>query len=115
MHQVIVHLIVIAMLFTLFFMATVGRVDSRAVKQQVVEKQIALMIDSAMPGMDLKVYKLNKNGIIGDLAVMEGKVVVSIGGLSLGKGYPYFSKNKISVEKISEGDELNEAFVVKVR
>ena len=51
------------LLFALFFYATAGRVGTNDVKQQVLEKQIALMIDSAEPGMSFDIYRINKNGI----------------------------------------------------
>ncbi|MBT3577496.1 hypothetical protein HN630_00850 [archaeon] len=126
MHEVVIHIILIAIIFSLFFIATARRADSRFVKQQIVEKQLALLIDSAIPGMDLKIYKINRNGIIDNLEIKNGEVFVSVGGLSFESGYPYFSKHQVSVEEVSvlgavsaEGDqardELNDAFVVRIR
>lgn len=98
MYQVIVHLILIALIFAMFFMASVNKVNSKVVKQQVLEKQIALMIDSAVPGTTFSVMKSNKWGIISDVQIKEGRVIVSVDLGGADNGYPYFSKYAVSAD-----------------
>lgn len=115
-HQVIIHLVLIALIFAMFFMATVGRTNSRAVKQQVLERQIALLIDAAEPGMSISVFKINGNGVVGDVVLLGGKVFVRVDGLSSVKGYPYFSRYDVGV-KIDVGEDGvgDDKFVVSVK
>jgi len=98
MYQVLIHLILIALIFAMFFLASVNKVNSRTVKQQVLEKQTALLIDSAVSGTTISVFKNNKYGRIDDLHVKEGKVYASVDGLAISKGYPYFTKYSVSVD-----------------
>ena len=98
MYQVLIHLILIALIFAMFFLASVNKVNSRNVKQQVLEKQTALLIDSAAPGTTISIFKNNKYGRIDDLQVKEGKLYASVDGLAISKGYPYFSKYSVSID-----------------
>ena len=93
------HKILIGMIFALLFMATAGRLNSNGVKQQVLEKQLALLIDSAVPDMTFIVNKANVNGVINNLEVKEGKIFAYIGSQTFSKGYPYFTKYNVNVEK----------------
>lgn len=108
-HQTIIHIILIGLIFVIFLMATAERANGRGVKQQVLEKQITLLIDSAEAGMDFEIRKMNINGLVEDVRVKDGKVFVKVAGLSSIKGYPYFSKYSIDVR--DDGDK----FVVSVR
>jgi len=108
MHDVIIHLILIALIFGLFYVASMMRVNSRGVRQQVLEKQIALLIDSADVGIELEIMKENKNGFISGVELKEGKVFVYVAGLTYSKGYPYFSQHDIYVES------LEDKFLVRV-
>jgi hypothetical protein len=90
-------------------MATAGKVNSRGVKQQVVERQVALLIDAAVPGMSFEVMKGNTGGIVSKLWVNGGRVYVVVNGLNSFEGYPYFSR--YSLEVSDEGDK----FVVMVK
>jgi hypothetical protein len=116
-HQVIIHLILIAIIFGMFFLATVGRTNSRAVKQQVLEKQIALLIDAAEPGVSIDVYQINGNGVVGGLVLSNGKVFVTINNLISTRGYPYFSKYDVSVEFSDgvKGDKIDDKYIVSVK
>lgn len=98
MYQVIVHLILIALIFALFMLSFENKINSKAVKQQILEKQIALMIDSAPPGTTLSVFKSNKWGIINDLQIINGRVLVSVDLGGVDKGYPYFTKYSVSAD-----------------
>ncbi len=98
LYQVIIHLILIGLIFGLFILAASERANSRSVKQQILEKQIALMIDAAMPGTTLIVEKQNTYGNVNKLEIKDGKVFAFVNnGISL-SGYPYFSKYNVSVE-----------------
>jgi len=98
MYQVLIHLILIVLIFAMFFLASVNKVNSRTVKQQVLEKQTALLIDSAVSGTTISIFKSNKWGFVDDLQVKDGKVYASVDGLAISKGYPYFSKYSVSVD-----------------
>ena len=92
-----------------FLFATAGKINARGVKQQVLEKQMALLIDSAVPGMSFEIAKNNVNGIVQKVEVKEGKIFIMVGGLGSFKGYPYFSRYSVSVR------EEESKFVVSVR
>ena len=104
LHQWIIHIILIGLIFTVFLMATAERANGRGVKQQVLEKQIALLIDSATAGMEFEIRKTNVNGLVEDVRVKDGKVFVKVAGLASVKGYPYFSKYSIDVR--NNGDKF---------
>ena len=109
LNQVLVHIILVGLIFAIFIFATAGRINGRDVKQQVLEKQTALLIDSAEPGMDFIIYKINSNGVIRDVKIDHGRVWIGIDGFDSYVGYPYFSKYSVSV-RAEEGK-----FVVSVR
>jgi hypothetical protein len=109
LNQVIVHLVLIGIIFALFIFATAGKINSRGVRQQVVEKEIALLIDSAVPGMSFSIYKENIDGAIQDIRIEEGKVFATVAGLPSVSGYPYFSRYSVGVE------EKEDKFVVSVK
>ena len=95
MHQIVIHLILIALLFGMFFLSISMRVDSDDVKQQVLEKEIALLIDSAIPGVTIVVDKVYLDGDIKSLEIIQERVFVSIGGAESNLGYPYFTKYSV--------------------
>jgi len=97
MYQIIIHLVLIALIFLLFFAAASARVNSRDIKQQVLEKQFALMIDSASSGMTIEISRVNMNGIINNIEVKDGKVFVYVSGLVISKGYPFFTKYNVEL------------------
>lgn len=109
LHEILIHIILIALIFALFYAATLDKASSRAVKQQVLEKQIALIIDSASPGMEFTIQKNNMKGTVSNMEIKEGRVFAYVDGQSLSKGYPYFSKNYVSLEK-KEGE-----YLIKIR
>jgi hypothetical protein len=109
LNQVVVHIILVGLIFAIFIFATAGRINARNVKQQVLEKEIALLIDSAEAGMDFEIRKVMINGNVNNIEIKEGKVFVAVEGLGSYKGYPYFSQYSVSVR--SEGNK----FIVSVR
>ena len=108
LYQMIIHLIIVVLLFGLFFFTTTGRVSSKEVKQQVIEKELALLISSAESGMSFSVEKVNMNGVVSKIEVREEKIYSYVGGSSFSNGYDYFSKYDVRV--VEEDDK----FVVSV-
>jgi hypothetical protein len=108
-HQTIIQVILVALILAIFLMATAGKVNARDVKQQVLEKQSALLIDSATPGMSFEIQKVNINGNINKVEVKDGKIFISVAGLNSLKGYPYFSKYSVVVR--DEGSK----FIIEIK
>lgn len=102
MHEVIIHLIIIGLIFGLFFMATVSKVNSRAARQQVIEKQLALLIDSAEPGMTFSINKINRFGAISRIEIKDQRIYGDVDGLKSSKGYPIFSRYTLAVSDTGE-------------
>ncbi|MGC9309853.1 MAG: hypothetical protein ACP5D2_04130 [Candidatus Nanoarchaeia archaeon] len=111
MWEILIHLILIVLIFGLFFFASVGSVGSGQVKRQVLEKQLALMIDSAEHGMVFVVNRVNRNGEIRDIAIKDSEVHVYIEGKP-SEGYPIYTKHDVYVEQ--EGEGLRDKFLIKV-
>jgi hypothetical protein len=109
LNQVIIHLILIGLILAIFVTATAGKINSRGVRQQVLEKEVALLIDSAIPGMDFEIRRVYLNGIVNSVGLRGGKVHIGVEGYDSFVGYPYFSKYSVSV--VEEGDK----FIVRVR
>ena len=109
LNQVVIHIILVGIIFAIFFMGVAGQVNGRDVKQQVLEKQLALLIDSAEPEMNFDILKMNVNGLVSRIDIRDGRVFVFVDGFPSFDGYPYFSKHGVSVE------ELEDRFRVSVR
>lgn len=109
MNKVIIHVILIGLIFAIFLTAISGKINGRDIKQQVLEKQIALLIDSAESGMSFEIIKSNINGFVSDVKVKENKIFVIVDGFASYNGYPYFSKYSVGVE------EFDDKFVVSVK
>lgn len=99
LREMIVHLILIGLIFIMFFMVTAGRVSKNEVRQQVIEKQIALMIDSAEPGTTISIRKVSTNGLLNSISVDGNAIHVVINDFVSIKGYPYFTKNYVSIRE----------------
>ncbi len=99
-YQTITHLILITLIFAIFFLAATSKVTSKVVKQQVLEKQTALLIDAADKGMTFIIDKTYlEGGTIGNIELKQGRVFVYIAGQGFSKGYPYFSRYDVSLVK----------------
>ncbi len=105
----VINIILVAIIFAVFLLAVSGRVNSRDVHQQVLEKQLALLIDSADVGMSFGVTKVNLKGLVDNIEVHDGRVFAKVDGFPSFKGYPYFSRHSVSVS--DEGDK----FVVYIK
>jgi len=108
--RTVVHIILIGLIFALFFIAINGRENSKDVRHQVVEKQTALLIDSAVPGMSFEIPRENLNGNVSLVEVRAGRVFVVVDGFVSLEGYPYFSKYFVEVVEGGGKDK----FVVRV-
>lgn len=109
MHEVIIHIILAGLIFAVFFMATSEKINARGVRQQVLEKQTALLIDAASPGTSIEISKNNLNGKIQNVELKEGKIYIEIEGLTSFNGYPYFTKHSVELE------ETQTKFVIKIK
>ena len=108
LNNVIIQIILVVIILAMFLMVTGDKVNARGVRQQVLEKEIALLIDSAVPGMSFEIFKLNVNGLVEKVELKNGNVFIAVDGLSSLKGHPYFSKYTVSV--FEESDK----FVVRI-
>lgn len=104
LNSAIIQIVLVALLLILFVGAVSSKVNSRGVKQQVVEKQVALLIDSGVSGMTFEIKKVNVNGIISSLEIDNGYVKARVSGLSSVKGYPFFTKYLVKV--VEEEDKF---------
>ncbi|MFH1451873.1 MAG: hypothetical protein ABIF88_01725 [archaeon] len=106
--RTIINLIIIGLVLAFFMFAIAGKVNSRGVKQQVLEKEIALLIDSSVPGFSFSIDKKNSHGIVQSVKIEDGRIFVNVDDLTSTRGYPYFSKYSVRVK--DEGTK----FVVEV-
>ena len=95
--QIIIQIILIVFIFVMFLLVTADKINSRGTRQEVLEKEVALLIDSAVPGMSFEIPKLNVNGMVEKVELRNGNVFVSVDGLAALEGYPYFSRYSVSV------------------
>ncbi len=109
MQLYLIQIFLSALFVILFLMATAQKADSRGVKQQVLEKELALLIDSASPGMSFSIEKINLNGYISDVSVRGKRVFVDVEGLASLTGYSYFTKYSVRVR------EYDNKFVIEVK
>lgn len=109
LNEVLVQLILIAVVILVFFMAVSGRATGRGVKQQVAEKEIALLIDAAVPTTRFEIFKKSPYGVIQKIDVSKGRVKVWVDGLASFKGYPYYTRFDVSVE------EKKDRFLIWIR
>jgi len=97
MQKYTIQLILLALIMILFFMAVARKMDDRGVKQQILEKQLALFVESASPGMKFYVQRINFEGKIDNVRIESGRVYVDLNSLISIKGYPYFSRYDVGV------------------
>jgi len=109
MNQIVIQIVLVGIVLAVFMFATADKINSRDVRQQVIEKQLALLIDSAVSGMSFEVLKGNVKGVIQEIEIEDGRVYVKIDGLRSARGYPYFSKYSVSVT------EEESKFIVRIK
>jgi hypothetical protein len=98
LYQYLIQIILVGLIFAMFFYSATSRVNSNNTKQQVLEKQIALFIESGEPNMTFTIAKANKYGAIKSLALEFGRVKIFVNDLKESKGYPYFTKYDVSID-----------------
>jgi len=103
LRQILFQVILIGLILAMFFSSAASRVNGKMVKQQLIEKQTALMIDSAISGTDLIISKKNAKDVI-KMEIKEGRVFVYVNNQKISRGYPYFTRYSADLEdKTSEG------------
>ena len=98
-HSVLIQIILIGLVLAMFVFSTASKVNNRGVRQDIIESQVAMFIDAGVPGMSFEIYKLNTNGLIGDVNLEKGTILISLDGLSSFRGKPYFSQYDVKVLK----------------
>jgi len=99
LNQVVIHLILIGIIFALFIMAVAGNVNARGIRQQIAEKQVALLIDSAVPGMSFEIREKSFGGFVHNVELRKGRLFISVDGYNSVGGYPYYSKYAVTVSR----------------
>ena len=108
LHIVLIHIAIVAMLFVFFFFAMESKLGSRGVKQQVLEKELALLIGASEKGFSFEVKKENVNGVVDSVEVRDSRIFVSVDGLPSIEGYLYYSSFEVEVE------EREESFLIRI-
>ena len=103
LQETTIEIILIALIFVLFIFGTAGKTDTRGVHQQIIEKQLALMIDSAVPGMEFNIPKLTRHGIVDNIEIKEGAIYVAVDGFGSLDGYPIFTKYQLETDQEKDG------------
>ena len=105
----LIQIILIGLILILFVTAITSKSDSRSIKQQVLEKQTALLIDSAIPDTDIILEKANLNGAIQDIKINKNHILITIDGLVSLKGHYFFTKYKVEII------ETKSSFIIQIR
>jgi hypothetical protein len=98
MQELIIELIIIALVFGMFFLALDYRVQSDGVREQLIEKQTAMLIEGGEPGMSYQIYKASRNGVIWKMEIKDNKIFAYPGKLQYAKGYPFFTRYAVDIE-----------------
>jgi Na+-transporting NADH:ubiquinone oxidoreductase subunit NqrC len=106
LQQTLIHIIIIGLVASIFMVAEIQRLDNRGLKQQLLERQTALFIDSAVPGINITIDKLNIAGYVGNVKVEENKIYITVEGLVSLNGYPIFSQYDVRVEEDDESFKI---------
>lgn len=98
LQQTLVHLILVAIVLALLFVAVVGRSSSSEIKQQLLEKQTAILIEASTPGTVLELNKENVYGAtrINNLRIEGTRIYIEVDATKSAKGYPFFSKYNVT-------------------
>lgn len=95
--SVVLQMIFVALVFVGLLMAVSERVNARDIKTQVLEKELALLIEAAEPGFNFSILKVNENGLIDKMKVEDDRIYVAIDGLGYGSGTAFFSRHVAEV------------------
>ena len=91
-NTILVQVILIAFIMAMFLFANAGKINGRGVKQEIIESQLAMLIEASEPGMTFAIEKLSADGVIDNVKIENGKVYVSVDGFKSVKGKAFFSR-----------------------
>jgi len=109
LYQIILQLIIVGLIAALFFASALNKVNSRGVKQQVIEKQMALLIDSAPQNTIFTIKKQHVNGYINNMEIRDSRIFAYVDDQKISKGYAYFSRYSVELK----ADEQNYYIFIK--
>ena len=92
----IIGIIIMSLVSCIFIYAIAKRTDDRGVKQELVEKQTALLIDSAPKNTYILVPKINNGMAVTSFEMEDNKIFIGIDDLNSVEGYSFFSKYTVS-------------------
>jgi cell division protein FtsL len=98
--SILMQIIFIAIVLALFMISVGNKINARGVRQDIVENQVATLIEAAVPGFSFEIAKLNSNGVVNDLKLEDGRVYAEVDDLKSVDGRAYFSQ--YNVELIEE-------------
>ena len=111
LQKTVIHIILIALILSLFLFAIIGRSNDNDTKRQLLEKQTALLIESNQKDTTLELDVHNLNGEISNIRIDNYKIFIDVNGFESTNGYPFFSKYGVSVSK----DEPQNKFIIKIK
>ena len=97
LQSTLIHIVLIGLIAAIFLISNGQRIDSRYTKQQIVEKQLALFIDSAIPGMEFTIMKTSGKSHINKLEIIDNRIYATLNSLPSANGYPIFSQHNIEI------------------
>jgi len=100
--KTVIHLILVVLILSLLIFAILGISNADDVKKQLIEKQIALLIEASPPETTLEIRRENVNGIVKDIRINNNRIYIDVNGLESKRGYPFFSSHDVSVGQNSE-------------
>ena len=109
LQQNLIYIIILVLVISLFLLTIYTKSDSRYLKKQVLEKQTALMIDSAVPNTDIILRKQYISGFINDITIEDSRIFITVDGLKSVEGYPLLTEYSLDVS------ETDDKFVIEVR
>jgi hypothetical protein len=106
----IIHIILVALVLSLLLFAILGRGSVSIVKQELLEKQTALLIEVSPVETVLEIKKENTYGIINDIRILQNKIYIDMGSAISKNGYPFFSRYIVSIKN----DEKQNKFIITI-
>ena len=76
LQQTVIHLILVALILALLLFAVLGRSNKDEIKQQILEKQTAILIEASPQNTQLEINKENVNGLITNITIQDYKIYV---------------------------------------
>ncbi len=99
LQQTLIHIIIIGLVASIFMFSIFQRIDSRGVRQQLIEKQVALLIDSSISGVVIYIDKINPAGYISSVKINGNKIFIVVDDLVSINGYSFFSLYEVSIKE----------------